>query len=515
MPIEPVAFGPFLFRPDSRTLFREGELVAIGQRSAVLLRTLLKSPGEVVTKAELMEAVWPGMTVEESNLSVQVASLRKHLGPSPDGGEWIATIPRVGYRFIVNKTTPATRAHIIQGEVVIPSLAVLPFQNLSSDPEQDYFADGVVDEIITALSRFRSFAVIARNSSFVYKGRAVDVRQVAQDLGVRYVLEGSLRKGGAKLRIAAQLVDGLTGTHLWARHFEGNIDDVFDFQDRITEEVVTLVEPHIQTAEIKRSLRQRPESLAAYDFYIQALPKLYAETEVGNAEANALLTRALALEPDNATILVHAAFALGHRQTMGWSPIANDDASKGAELSRRALDLADGDARIMAMAATDMLHNARDNDLAVTVVRTAVDTNPNDLAVVFRAGIVYLHAGDVEDAISLFHRAIRLSPVDPAAHFSLTGLAHAQMILGDFEAALSWSTRSLAVNSHFPATYWMLISASAQLGRIAEAHRHLDGLRKIVPGATIASIKSGQPRGDPSRLAAIIEGLRVAGLAEK
>ena len=198
---------------------------------------------------------------------------------------------------------------------------MLPFANLGGDPEQDYFADGVVDDIITALSRFRSFAVIARNSSFVYKGRAVDVRQVAQELGVRYVLEGSVRRAGDRLRITAQLVDGATGAHLWAEHFDGALDDVFDFQDRITESVAMLVEPQIQSAEIARSRRERPGSIAAYDIYLQALPKINDETSSENAEAHALLTEALALEPDNALLLAHTAWALAHRTAMGWPPI--------------------------------------------------------------------------------------------------------------------------------------------------------------------------------------------------
>jgi TolB-like protein len=182
-----------------------------------------------------MDAAWPGTAVEESNLSVQIASLRKLLG-SAVGHEWIVTIPRVGYRFVAEPegTTPV-QTPAAHSETVLPSLAVLPFHNLGGDPEQDYFADGVVEDIITALSRFKSFAVISRNSSFVYKGRAVDVRQVAKDLGVRYVLEGSVRRSGGRLRIAAQLVEGATGAHLWAGNLDGALDEVFDFQDKITE----------------------------------------------------------------------------------------------------------------------------------------------------------------------------------------------------------------------------------------------------------------------------------------
>ena len=299
---------------------------------ALLLGALLKARGEVVTKAELMDAAWPGTAIEESNLSVQIASLRKLLGPAPDGGEWIVTVQRVGYRFVGEADAPRPGdAPAPRSEPVAPSLAVMPFQNLSGDPEQDYFADGVVEDIITALSRFTSFAVIARNSSFVYKGRAVDVRHVASEFGVRYVLEGSVRRAGNRLRITAQLVDGVTGAHLWARSFDGSLEDVFDFQDRITESVATLVEPRIQTAEIERSRRERPGSMATYDIYLRALTKISSESDKDNAEAYALLTEALALEPDNAVFLAHAAWALEHRSTMGWPPIG---ARRQAEVRR-------------------------------------------------------------------------------------------------------------------------------------------------------------------------------------
>ena len=256
---------------------------------------------------------------------------------------------------------------------------MLPFENLSGDPEQDYFADGVVEDIITALSRFKSFAVIARNSSFVYKGRAVDVRQVAEELGVRYVLEGSVRRAGDRLRISAQLVEAATGANLWAEKFEGALEEVFDFQDRITESVATVVEPHIQTAEIERSRRERPRSIAAYDIYLQGLPKLYSETEELNRDAYALFTEALALEPDNAIVLAHAAWALGHRTHMGWSPIGADDEQKCVELSRRGLDHAAGDAMVMAQCAMALIHTAKDYDWGMAVIQSAVEANPNSL----------------------------------------------------------------------------------------------------------------------------------------
>jgi adenylate cyclase len=393
-----------------------------------------------------------------------------------------------------------------------PTLVVLPFINFSGDSDQDWFTDGVVEDMITALSRFRSFAVIARNSSFSYKGRAADVRQVARELGVRYVLEGSVRRAGTQLRITAQLVEGATGAHLWAEHFDGSVADVFAVQDRITADVAMIVGPQIQVAEIERSRRERPGSIAAYDAYLQAVPKINKETAKENAEAYAMLTRALSLEPENALLLSHAAWALGHRSAMGWPPIGPDDVRTCVDLSRRALQRATGDPTVLAHCGLNLLQTGRDYEWGMAVLEAAVNANPNHQGVVVGAGIAHLHCGRVEDALAYFHRAIRLSTADPEAHVSLTGIAHGQMVLGNYSEALVWAGRSLALNTTFDPTFWMLIAANAHLGRMDEAHRFLREFRALAPDVTIATIRAGQSAKDPSRVAAILDGLRIAGL---
>ena len=500
-------FGPFVLDAGSGTLQPDGKVLAVGQRGLVLLEALVEAEGKVVAKAELMEKAWPGTIVEEGNLTVQIAALRKALGAAPDGQEWIVTVPRVGYRLVrpnaVEATSPAP-----------PALAVLPFANLSGDAEQEYFADGVVEDVITALSRFRNFSVIARNSSFAYKGRAVDVRQVAKELGVRYVLEGSVRRAGDRLRIAAQLVEANTGAHLWAEHFDGALAAVFDFQDRITEAVATLVEPHIQAAEIARSRAERPGSVAAYDILLQAVPKINKETDKDNAEAYALLTRALALEPDNALLLSHAAWALDHRGAMGWPPIGPDDRQKCTELARRGLQRAAGDPTVMGKCGIALIQTAKEYDWGMAVIESAAKANPNNMLIAAQAGVGHLHCGNVEDALAYFHRAIRLSPNDPDAHISMTGVAHAEMVLGNYAEALAWAARSLALNTTFDPTFWMLIAANAHLGRMAEARRFLEALKTFAPDVTIARIRAGQAAKDPGRIEPILEGLRLAGLEE-
>jgi TolB-like protein len=505
------SFGPFVLDCEAGALTRDGKPVVVSHAGLSLLEAMLQADGKAVPKAELMDRAWPRRIVEEGNLTVQIAALRKALGNGDDGRDWIATVPRVGYR--ITRAEPA-----IPGEdyaaAIKPALAVLPFANLGGDPEQDYFADGVVEDIITALSRFTNFAVIARNSSFTYKGQAVDVRQVAKELGVRYVLEGSVRRGGDRLRITTQLVEGAGGAHLWAQTFDGALDDVFEFQDRITEAVATIVSPYIQAAEFERARRERPGSIAAYDSYLAALPKILAETESENTAAYALLTDALALDPNNGLLLAYAAWVLEHRTTMGWPPLSQHDRQKCFEFARRGLENAAGDPVAMTHCAMALLQVAREYDWGMAVLNSALAANPNSMTVTTAAGVANLHCGSVEQALALLERSTRLSPRDPFAHLSLTGTAHAHMILGNYEEAISYATRSIATNPNFDASYWMLTAANAQLQRMDQARHFLGRLLELTPGLTLARIKEGQPEKDPSRLAPILEGLGIAGLPE-
>ena len=384
---------------------------------------------------------------------------------------------------------------------------------LSADPEQDYFADGIVEDIITALSRFKSFAVIARNSSFVYKSRAVDVRRVAQELGVRYVLEGSVRRANERLRITAQLVETAAGAHLWADRFDGTVQDIFDVQDRIAESVVGVIEPQIRRAEIERSRRKRPENLDAYDLYLRAIAKIYvASRPEENAEGYARAMQAVALEPDYAPFLASACWSLEYRVSHGWPTLTGDDRAICLDLSQRALANAHGDATVLAQCGFALLVVGRDYDRGMQIIASAVEANPNNHPVVVFAALAELHCGDLEKSLAFSRRALLISPGDPTAAVPLTSIAHAYMALGNYEEALRVAERSLAVNPSFNPTLWMLIAANAQLGRLDAARRWLATFCALVPGVTVAGIKAGAPDKDPSRMAAILEGLSLAGL---
>ncbi len=490
-----ILFGPFLLDPASGRLLRDGAPVSVGNRALALLQALAEAKGQTVGKNGLMERVWPGQTVEEGNLTVQIAALRKAMGTDAEGRDWIITVPREGYRLTGWNAESAPPPSL----PVLPSLAVLPFQNLSGDAEQDYFASGVVEDIITALSRFKSFVV---------------VRQISGGSGARYELTGSVRRAGDRLRINAQLVEGAVGTQLWSQNFDGSTADVFDFQDRITESVASVIEPNIRAAEIDRARRERPQSVAAYDIYLQALAKILAESEADNAEAHRMLRSALALEPNNAILLGHAAWTLEHRITMGWPPLGPDDRAECLELSRRGLEHAAGDPQVMVDCGISLIQGCREYDWGMAVVQAAAEANPNNLNILTRAGIAALHCGTIDEALARFRRANRLSPFDAFAHIWLCGTAHCHIILGNYEEALNWASRSLALNTNFDPTYWMLASANSHLGHIGEAKRFLAELQRLAPGISIAHIMAGQPAKDPSRMAALLEGLRLAGMPE-
>lgn len=502
------SFGPFVLDP-AAGLFRDGQPLALGGRALALLGALADAAGETVTKAQLLERCWPDTIVEEGNLTVQVAALRKALGMRPDGGEYVITVPRIGYRLASVAVSKPPEA-----EVEPPALAVLPFQNLGADAEQDWFGDGVATEIIGALARFRSIRVVSRSSSFACKGRAADARAAARELDARYVLEGSVRRAGERLRISAQLVDGESGAALWSEQFDGGVEDVFEFQDRITESVATRVMPVIGNAELERSRRERPGSLAAYDIYLKALAHVSAESQEDYAVADRLLAEALAMEPDNPMILAHAAWVLEHRNTMGWPTAEPGDRERCVAYVRRALKHATGDPRITTLCGMALIQTGKEYDWGLEVVRTAAAANPHDALAVSAAAIATMHCGDLDEAEALLRRALRLCGSGIAARLPLTGMAHLENVRGNHEQALGWASRSLAVNPDFDSTHWSLIAAYAHLGRLDEARARLADYAAISPGVTIARIRRGQPGRFPARIEPILDGLRLAGMAE-
>jgi TolB-like protein len=383
---------------------------------------------------------------------------------------------------------------------------------MSGDAEQDYFADGMVEDIITALSRFEQLFVIARNSCFTYKGRAVDVRQVSRDLGVRFVLEGSVRKAGNRLRITGQLIDAANGSHLWAEKFDGGLEDVFELQDRITEKVVGAIEPTLRKVEIERVRRKPVENLDAYDLYLRALPHVYAFRPDENLAALKLLTKAIELDSNYAAALGHAAWCYEQRIVRGWAPAGADDPKTAIALARRALAAGSDDAMALATGGFTLLMVARDYDNGLDALRRALARNPGSGFIAFLAGTALAMAGNPEESLIQAERAMALSPLDPAYFLYLTIAALAQLFSGRPAQALELAKRSAALYAEWDSTYWVLIPAYVQLDRMAEAKDILVKFRSLAPGFTVSVARQRLPIRDPASLEMILAGLQKAGL---
>jgi adenylate cyclase len=398
-----------------------------------------------------------------------------------------------------------------------PSLAVLPFQNMSGDPEQEYFADGMVEEITTAISRFPWLSVIARNSSFTYKGKAVDVRQVARELGVRYVLEGSVRKAGTRVRITGQLIDAATGAHLWADRFDGSLDDIFDLQDEVASRVVGVIEPRLRRIESDRVSRKPTESLDAYDLYLRALAQIYKRTEESVADSIRLCRRALELDPAFALAMARIAGSRQLQMNQHWIPEAGAEVEEGVHLARQALAVARDNSEVLRLAGFVLSGMAGESETALAALDRAIELNPNYAYAYAQRGIVLAYLNRPDEAIIAAERAIRLSPNDPTGLFSsylALGLAH--LFAGRYEEALSWADRAFGSvrNAGLPALRQKL-SLCGHLGRREAASECLQRLREIIPEPSVAIVMRNVVKGMSPELAArIAEGLRKAGLPE-
>jgi adenylate cyclase len=418
------------------------------------------------------------------------------------------------YRLLLNSSRGDVASRSSEPQLALPgkpSIAVLPFENMSGDPEQEYFADGMVEEIITALSRFKWLFVIARNSSFTFKGKAVDIKEVGRRLGVRYVLEGSVRKASGKVRVTGQLIDAVTGAHIWADRFERDLTDVFALQDEVTVAVVSAIQPKLLQTEIALATRRRPENLTAYDFYLRGLPQYYPMTREGVAEAMRLAHRALELDPgfDQAARLA----ALCHMQNVlqGFATDPQFERKEAVRLSRLALSIDDSDPETLARAAFISAYLVGDSENSIEMADRAVALNPNSYGAWHARGWVHRVAGLWEEAIRSFERAIRASPVDPWLYSSFTGMGYALMELGRFDEAIVAGKKALRQNPSHPVTCRCVAAAFAHLGRDAEAHEAAAHLLELDPAFTISSWIA---RGGQTKAKLLIEGLRKAELPE-
>jgi TolB-like protein/class 3 adenylate cyclase/Tfp pilus assembly protein PilF len=391
-----------------------------------------------------------------------------------------------------------------------PSIAVLPFENMSGDPEQEYFADGMVEDIITGLSRIKWLFVIARNSSFVYKGKSVDVRQVGRELGVRYVLEGGVRKAGNRVRITAQLLEAETGGHLWADRFDGTLEDVFDLQDQITDRVVGVVEPSLRQSEIERSRRKRPENLDAYDLYLRALPHMISAMPADARVAADFLKDALKFDPNYAA--AHAVLAWCHEICFMRGGHDEADKAAGVRHARAAITSGTDDATALAIAGFVMGYLGKDSKAALGAIERALSLNPSSATALYFGGLIHASSGNFDVGAAYANRALRLSPFDPVPMFAHTALGYVAVHEGRYDDAAACLAKSVQANPGLSFLYYLHAATLALAGRIEEARPIVGQLLEREPGFRSSSIfEYGIVRELADK---IMEGGRLLGLPE-
>jgi TolB-like protein/Tfp pilus assembly protein PilF len=490
------ALGPFLLDTQSDLLWRGTQPMALGRRAIALLRALVERPGAVVSKDVLIEAAWSGQAVEESNLTVQIAALRRALGEEPGGDRWIETMPRRGYRFVgpvltkeENDATAAGAQVTPRSEAITessteplralpdkPSIAVLPFANLSGDPEQEYFTDGMVEEIITALARIPWLFVIAASLSFTYKRQAVDVRRIGRELDVCYLLQGSVRKAGGQLRITAQLIEAATGTHLWADRFDGSLEHVFELQDQVAISVAGVIEPALEAAEIRRSAERPTNDFTAYDLYLRALALSFSWERDDAMRALGLLEQAIERDPRYGLALIEAASRYTELHVNGWYESSEAICRKGIKLARRALEVAPDDPNVLHKAARALAYFGEDIGAAIALLDRSLKLNPNSARAWMWGGWIRLWAGQPDLAIKHFETSWRLNPRVARAN-PLMGIGVAHFFARRFEEANAALLQSLQEKPNWVPSYRFLAACYAHMGRLDEAKETLKQLR--------------------------------------
>lgn len=506
---ERFTFGPFLLDTSRGTLVERGLPVVIGSKALALLSALVEARGQVVTKSVLMDAAWPDTSVEESSLTVQIAALRRRLRVSPDSEDWIETFPRVGYRFAGALSVEMDEAPAIYTQPPVPgkelSIAVLPFASMSTDPEQEFFTDGLTEDIITDLSNVPGFFVIARDSTFAFKGKPTDVRQIAQVLGVKYILEGSARRSAQRLRINVQLVDAAGGgNHVWAERFDRELADIFVVQDEIARRVVEAISGKLAVFPVVE--RYRPSSLEAYDLCVRARtfwPKDKPSTQIGQS----LLEHAIALDPSYCEAHWRMAIALTHNW-LHWGDPEEPNRPNAFVHARRAVELDPNDSGAHSVSGFVLCYERR-WDEAEDHYETSIRLNPNDANALAGLTDIKTLVGKPQEGVEFAERALRLNPHSPHCYY--WNLGFAQFANGQYEDAVRTLRREETYRS---ASRRILAAALAALGRVEEAREEAKLFLSTSPHWQISKWVESQPFKNPKDARPWIDAYRLAGLPE-
>jgi len=519
-------FEHFAFDTDRRELRRGPDVVATAPQVFDLLEYLIRNREQVVSKDDLVDAIWKGRVVSDAALTTRVNAARSVIGDTGEAQRLIKTLPRKGFRFVGAVREEQGTAGAATADVATeprkpilslpdrPSIAVLPFQNLSADPEQEYFADGVVEDITMALSRFRWLFVIARNSSFTYKGRPADIKQVGRELGVRYVLEGSVRKAGSRIRIAGQLIDGESGAHLWADRFDGTLEDIFDLQDQVTSSVVGAIAPMLQREEIKRARRKPTENLDAYDYYLRGLASIRRWTREANSESLRLFGNAIQLDPSLACAYGMAGWCYVQRKARRWMTDDVKENTEAVRLARKAVHLGADDPVALSMGAYVLAFIAHEFDDATAFVDRGLALNPN-LAQAWNLS-AWLRVFRGEPGLALDHaaRGMRLSPFDPSMYGTNAAVAYAHFLEGRYDTASSYADKAIRDSPDFLLGICVFAASHALAGRLEPARKGLARAREYIPDLRASNLGELAPFRRAEDLALLARGLREAGLSE-
>jgi TolB-like protein/cytochrome c-type biogenesis protein CcmH/NrfG len=510
-------FSDHVLDPERRELRRGAEAIGVEPQVFDLLLHLVQNRDRVVSKDDLIASVWGGRIVSDSTLTSRINAARKAIGDNGEEQRLIRTIARKGLRFVgaveSASGTPDTGRESSRVALPLPdrpAIAVLPFSNMTDDPAQEYFSDGISEDIITALSKLRWFFVIARNSSFIYKGRAVHMKQIAEELGVGYVVEGSVRRAGDRVRITAQLNDVTTGSHVWAERYDRDIADVFAVQDEITEAIVAAIEPRLYAAEDFRARRKPPESLDAWDLVMRALSHYWRVTRQDNVVAQALLEKATAIDPNYGRALGVLATSYMFTAHMGWADMAT--VAKIAERSAEAATRADSEDPWAHNGLAHVYLFARRFDDSLAEFELALRLNPNFALAQGYYGLALSYSGRWQEADEAARRALRLSPRDPFSAVYCGIAAYAQFIGRNYEEAMRLSREAIRQRGDFVGAHRVLTSAAAMAGHAEIAAQALQELRRAQPNISLAWIAKEMPIRYDAELAHYLDGFRRAGL---
>jgi TolB-like protein len=514
-----VSFGPFRFEPGSGRLWSGSTEVRLTPKAAAVLGALLAGAGEPVSKQALFATAWPNTVVSDDALGSCIQELRRALSDDPKEPRYIETRHRRGYRFVAT-LEPAPQHPAGAQPAALPqasgkpTIAVLPFDNISGDADQDYFSDGIAEDIITALSRHRSLLVIARGSTFAFKGRAIDVRQVGTQLGADYVVEGSVGRVGRSIRIRVRLIETEAGRCVWAEQYDRDLNQILEVQDEIVASIAARIEPEVGSAERSRVERRSPEALRAWDYFHLGLKHFYKFTPEGNAEAQRLFRRAIELDAALAQAHAWLSYAIVLAMIYFDAQPGTAELDEAVKIARKAVELDERDALAHFICGRALLASKAYRD-SVAELESAVELNPNLAMVYCGLGDSLAYEGRFAEAIPYFEKAINLSPYDPQrwSFYSYRALAH--LFAGEFELALEWAQRATLVpNCH----YWPFAHRLAALGHLqrgSELRAALAELRSRKPDFSCAFARERLFYiKDPSHLERYIEGLRRAGVPE-